>query len=121
MPAFASLGSDTFVVPKRPKMGSQNGPNGPQNGLMLTLGVFGRLGGHFGAISEASWGSLGGVRERLGRVSGELGGVWGASCARLGAAWGGLGTSWGAMKGSWERLGPSTVGLGSVETHLKKH
>ena len=25
------------------------------------------------------------------------------------------------MKGSWERLGPSPVGLGSVETHLKKH
>ena len=64
---------------------------------MLTLGVFGRLGGHFGAISEASWGSLGGVRERLGRVSGDLGGVWGASCARLGAAWGGLGTFWGVL------------------------
>ena len=80
-------------VPKRTKMWSQNGPNGPQNGRMLTLGVFGRLGGQFGAISEASWGSLGGVRERLGRILRDLDGVWGASCARLGAAWGGLGTS----------------------------
>ena len=67
---------------------------------LLTLGVFGRLGGHVGAISEASWGSPGGVRERLERVSRELGGVWGASGARLGTA--------------WERLGALRRGLGGV-------
>ena len=93
MPAFASLGTTPKTnqngFPKRSKIS-------PKRSL-LTLGVFGRLGGHFGAISEASWGSPGGVRERLERVSGELGGVWGASGARLGTAWGGLGTSWGVL------------------------
>ena len=69
-------------VPKRPKWAPKRSYVDP--------GCLRASGGTFGAISEAFWGSLGGVKERLGRVLGDLGGVWGAS-------WGGLGTSWGVL------------------------
>ena len=84
-------------VPKRPKWVPKRSYVDP--------GCLRASGGTFGTISEAFWGSLGGVRERLGRVLGDLGGVWGASCARLGAAWERLGVFWAVFGAFWRRCG----------------